>query len=250
MTPYDSYVICTAPRSGSTMLCSLLTASGVAGRPASYFHEPSVADWLQDLGLTADPAAEARAQVAAAFDAAIRAGRGDGALFGLRLQGHSLGFFRTQLAVLHPGEATDVARLRRAFGATRFIFLRRADKLDQAVSYLKAEQTGLWHVAPDGSELERLAPHREPAYDRARIAETVAMMEGHDRAWEAWFAQERVAPLRIAYDDLSADPTGVLRRVLADLGLDPAAAEGVSPGVRKIADGTNRDWVERYRAGR
>lgn len=250
MTTYDSYVICTAPRSGSTMLCSLLAATGVAGRPASYFHEPSVADWLKDLGLSADPAAEVRAQVAAAFEAALRAGRSGGGLFGLRLQGHSLGFFQTQLAVLHPDEVTDAARLRRAFGATRFIYLRRADKLDQAVSYLKAEQTGLWHVAPDGSELERLAPHRDPAYDREKIAETVAMMEGYDRAWETWFAQEGIAPLRIGYDDLSADPTGVLRRVLADLGLDPAAAEGVSPGVRKISDGTNRDWVERYRDGR
>jgi len=250
MTTYDAYVICTAPRSGSTMLCSLLAATGVAGKPASYFHEPSVAEWLEDLGLSADPAAEARAQVATAFEAALRAGRGGGAMFGLRLQGHSLGFFRSQLAVLHPEAATDVARLRRAFGVIRFIYLRRADKLDQAVSYLKAEQTGLWHVAPDGSELERLAPHREPAYDREKIAGTVATMEGYDRAWEDWFANEGIAPLRIAYDELSADPSDVLRRVLADLGLDPAAAEGVSPGVRKLSDGTNRDWAERYRAGR
>ena len=29
----------------------------------------------------------------------------------------------------------------------------------------KAQQTGLWHIAPDGTELERVAPAQEPHYD-------------------------------------------------------------------------------------
>ena len=33
----------------------------------------------------------------------------------------------------------------------------RENKLAQAVSLIKAEQTGLWHIAPDGTELERVA---------------------------------------------------------------------------------------------
>ena len=60
---------------------------------------------------------------------------------------------------------TDTERFQRLFGSTLFVYLARPDKLAQAVSYLKAEQTGLWHLAPNGTELERIAPHREPAYD-------------------------------------------------------------------------------------
>lgn len=250
MTIYDSYVICTAPRSGSTLLCKLLTVTRVAGRPASYFHRPAVEDWQQRLGIVPDAGATERAALDAVFRAAIREGNAGTGVFGLRLQAHSLKFFLPRLAELCPEAAGDVARFRQVFGETLFVYLQRADKLAQAVSYLKAEQTGLWHVAADGSELERLAPHRDPAYDREAIRAVIETMEGHDRAWEDWFAREGVRPLRISYDALSSDPLGVLRGVLERLGLESEAACGVVPGVRKLADETSRNWVERYRSGR
>lgn len=53
--------------------------------------------------------------------------------------------------------------------------------------------------------------------------------------------------MRISYDDLAADPTRVLRRILDRLGLDIAAADGVTPSVRKLGDGTNLAWAARFR---
>lgn len=47
---FDSYVLCTSPRSGSTLLCSLLAATGLSGNPKSYFHRPSVKSWASNLG--------------------------------------------------------------------------------------------------------------------------------------------------------------------------------------------------------
>src|SRR3954467_13591327 len=35
--PDHSYLVCATPRSGSTLLCELLAATGVAGRPAEHF---------------------------------------------------------------------------------------------------------------------------------------------------------------------------------------------------------------------
>src|SRR4051794_11021098 len=37
--PLLGYLVCATPRSGSTLLCELLTSTGVAGRPAEYFEE-------------------------------------------------------------------------------------------------------------------------------------------------------------------------------------------------------------------
>src|SRR5215213_3769543 len=37
--PTHSYLICTTPRSGSTLLCELLEGTGVAGRPDEYFQQ-------------------------------------------------------------------------------------------------------------------------------------------------------------------------------------------------------------------
>ena len=42
--------------------------------------------------------------------------------------------------------------------SNRYLHLSREDKLAQAVSDLKAEQSGLWHVFTDGSERETTDP--------------------------------------------------------------------------------------------
>jgi len=245
---FDSYIICTSPRSGSTLLCKLLAATGVAGNPASYFHEPSVASWASELGIVPEPWWGERETLAGVFRAAIAEGNGGTDVSGIRLQRHSFNFFHEKLALLYPGEHADLARLRRAFGSTLFIHLRRRDKVEQAVSYLKAHQTGLWHVALDGSELERLAPPGEPVYDADELRKHVETMTGYDRDWNAWFQREGIEPMCVDYDALAAAPVRTVKEILGRLGRDRAAADGIVPGVRKLADSESRDWVARYRS--
>jgi trehalose 2-sulfotransferase len=248
MTKYDAFMICTSPRSGSTLLCKLLGATGVAGNPESWFYRPAVEDWLDELDVVPQPGATERDILAAVFRAAIKKGSGGKGPFGLRQQGENFPFLFEKLAVLCPQETTDAGRFQKVFGATLFIHLTRVDKVDQAVSYLIAEQTGLWHVAPDGSELERVAPHREPSYDTEKLRACIEMLTEYDRVWNAWFVREGINPFRIFYDDLAADPIGTLGDVLCGLGLDRAAASDVRPGVKKLADSINHDWVVRFRA--
>ena len=245
---FDAYVICTSPRSGSTLLCYLLEATGIAGVPDSYFHEPSVAAWIEDLGLSPDPATGEVETLQEVFRKAIALGSGDTGMLGLRLQRHSFGCFTEKLALLHPDPTTDVGRFEAAFGRTLFVHLTREDKLEQAVSFVKARQSGLWHRAPDGSELERLSAPQELCYDREAIAAEMAGMIAMDAAWADWFDGEGITPLRLTYSGLSADPIGTLRTVLTALGRDPASADAVEIGVAKLSDATNEDWVARFRA--
>jgi len=248
MAKCDSYVICTSPRSGSTLLCKLLAQTGIAGNPDSYFHQPSISAWLDDLELTVDSSLPERDVLAAIFKAAIAEGSLDTGMFGVRLQRHSFDFFTEKLAVLHPGYASDVERLRAAFGPTSFIYLMREDKVEQAISLVKAQQTGLWHRAPDGTELERLAPPQEPTYDGDALRAQFDELTAYERDWESWFETENIEPLRLTYEGLSEAPKETLGKVLEHLGLDARAANGVTPDVAKLADGTNRDWAARFRA--
>ena len=248
MRRHDAYVVCTTPRSGSTLLCSLLAATGRAGRPGSHFHGPSVDGWVRSFGLAVDPAASRRDTLARIVAAAVERGRGGTDLFGLRLQHHGLDVLLRQLAVLHPDVVGDADRMRAAFGRTLFVHLTRADRIGQAVSHVRAEQTGLWHRAADGTELERLGPPAPPRYDpeaiRSRLGEALA----GDRRWAAWFATEGIVPVTVTYESLSARPAEVLADLLEHLGLERTMAEGVEPGVGKLADETSRRWVERFRA--
>ena len=176
MSQFDAYVIVTSPRSGSTLLCKMLTATACAGVPESYFHTPSVADWLKEYGLRQAGYPNSVAALRAVFAQVSKQGRGATKLFGLRVQRPSFAFLVQHMALLFPEAKTDLARFEAAFGRTRFVHLTRQDKLAQAVSMVRAEQTGLWHRHADGRELERLAPASAPIYDRLAIAQKMALL--------------------------------------------------------------------------
>jgi LPS sulfotransferase NodH len=245
MKTQGAYIICTAPRSGSTLLCRMLKATGIAGDPSSLFYRPAIDDWADRLGVPAEGRTE-RDHLAALIAAALERGRGGTPVFGLRQQRASFAYLCEKLAVLHPEAKTDRDRIERSFGPTRFIHLTRADKLSQAISLLKAQQTGLWHVAVDGSELERTDAPRTPEYDAAAISDTIATLTDYDRGWANWFAQQAIEPIRLTYDDLAEAPTESLCKLLDTLSLDPTAANTVTPDVKKMADTTTESWAARF----
>jgi len=250
MLRYKSYIICTSPRSGSTLLCGLLAATGKVGNPDSHFHTPSISSWLKSYKLSRDDYASDRDAVSAVFKAACKQGTGNTRLFGLRLQRGSFDFFIQQAGVLYPEAGNDLERIQAVFGTTLFIHLTRPNKLDQAISRVKAAQTGLWHRAADGTELERLSAPKDPIYDQGQIAQHLAELTALDEAWFNWFAKEKLKPLRISYDVLSVDPEFVLTQILDKLGLDGEIARGINPTVAKLADATNQIWSERFLAER
>ncbi len=248
--PHQSFILCTSPRSGSTLLCRMLAGTGQCGQPDSYFHAPSLKAWLEDYDLAGHRYATRPEALRAVFDAAIAEGCGGTGCFGLRIQQHSFAFFLEQLALLFPTPAQVSERIEAAFGPTRYVWLARRDKLAQAVSYVKAQQSGLWHKAPDGTELERLSPPRRPVFDRDAITRQIAAFEQADAAWAAWFEAVGVDPLCISYDALAAAPRAVLAEVLTFLGKDPALAAKAEIPVARLADQQSRDWARRFLAGR
>ena len=239
---YDSYIICTSPRSGSTLLCHLLRDTGIAGHPQSYFHRPSLSEWR--IGLDLPPSAD----LPDIIHAAKRTGEADAGLFGLRLQRHSFDFLMEQLRALHPEADSDMACLTKTFGRTRLVHLTRADKVDQAVSLVRADQSGLWHKHADGSELERNGQGQEPRYDHAAIVHHVAELTAFENDWNTWFDAIGQRPHRITYDQLATDPAGTVGTLLAALGLDSTAAASLRPATAKLADATNAAWAAQFRA--
>ena len=246
MAHHQSYIICTSPRSGSTLLCKLLQKTGKAGMPESHFHNPSISNWLSNHKLSREEFATEPAALSAIFEAARRRGAGNTGVFGLRLQRPSFEFFMKQLGVLHPELSSDMERIETVFGKTLFIFLTRQNKLEQAISFVKATQTGLWHMAPDGTELERLSAPQEPVYDPNAIAKQFSRTTAFDEGWKTWFAAQKIKPLRVTYDELSANPQATLSRIIGRLGVNYEPAPDAHPPVAKLADTINQDWAERF----
>lgn len=235
-------MICTSPRSGSTLLCTLLRATRVAGWPESWLYGPSIGDWAKRMELPEDT--PFRDIVAGVLDK----GRAGGSVFGLRQQWPSFPLLCSTLERERP-ETTARGRLEGALGPLRYVYLKREDKVEQAVSLIRANQTGIWHRNADGSIYERKDPSGEDGFDANAIEEQARQLTCYDECWSAWFDAEKITPLRLTYDDLSSNPNGTLALVLDWIGIDPSHANGITAPTRRLADAKSKDWVRRVKTG-
>lgn len=244
---YSSYIICGTPRSGSTMLCEMLAATGVAGRPNSYFRQQSFEHWADRWGVPHPDGVDNAAFDRAFLAAMLREGSNGTGIFGIRIMWVSIAEASRRLDRLNgaPGDVTE--RFKEAFGLPLYIHLSREDKVAQAISRLRAEQSGLWHVASDGSTYEGVAIPAPTRYDGARIKALYDELHGDEAGWEAFFATHGIAPLRLTYNTMTANPQGALAGILAALGRDPEIARTVSVRTSKMGDGTSREWADRFR---
>lgn len=244
---FDGYIICGTPRTGSTLLCDLLASTRKLGNPDSFYGRKFISWWAEQWNLpNRDTMSESEFNIAY-LNAAIRAGKGETDIFGLRLMGENLDELSAILDQIFPQLPSDKARFEKAFGTLLYIHLARADKLAQAVSLIKAEQTGLWHIAPDGTEIERLAPPKDPQYDFERIRCEVRDLETYEAAWNVWFEEQNITPLRVGYEHLATDPAVTLTGICEAMGVQAPNADDVRPGVAKLSDETSLDWMRRYR---
>lgn len=127
------------------------------------------------------------------------------------------------------------------------MYLGRADVVAQAVSWLRAEQTGTWYIGGIGEIAGNAGTGRAPSFDAGRIGQIIQMLDEHNAAWEAWFASSGVRPHRVSYEELDADMAGVTRGILDFLGLDVPDQRVIVPRHQRQADELSGQWIERYR---
>ncbi len=239
--PARSYVLCSTPRTGSTLLCSLLQSTGCAGRPESYFraqdYDSRAAAWgiLQPDGSVA---------FQGYLDCVLNQGTSANGLFAVRIMWETLSELIDRLQELGLS-GSDQKMLEQAFGPVKFVYLHRRDRLAQAISRLRAEQTNVWHVT-SRSDLAS-ADSADVTYDRERLEQFVAESESHNAAWASWFERNRVDPLRVEYEDLAENGDRITRRVLSFVGAPSPAAPTRSPNLR-MADALSLEWAARFRA--
>ena len=243
-----TWILASVPRSGSTLLCRMLWETGGAGAPKEYLNPAQIRDWEVRLGESLWVRARHRALVGpltvlagrgrwddcrlAAYLSRLRSRRSTSeGWFGLKLHYHHFRRF-----FLEPGRSVE-----RFLGPTRWVAIRRRDRLAQAVSWARALQSGRW------------ASHQRPrwpaVYCRPQIEWLQRRIVEQESGWERYFERERIEPLRLEYEDLAADPEAAVRRVLRFLGLERAETMAVArPPIRRQADERSARWIARYRA--
>jgi LPS sulfotransferase NodH len=226
----------------------LLDSTGVAGHPESYFRQPDEHSWADRWGIASSP--DGAFSYADYVQAALATGRTENGVFAARIMWGTLDQVVSKLATVYPELAgADGDLLERAFGRTRFVYLRRDDVVAQAVSWHLAEQTNVWfetaQVRPE-PEPEPV-PGREPHFGFDQIQQLVQLIEEHNAAWRGWFSAAGIRPHMVRYEDLDADPVGVTRGILDFLGLELPAGREILVQHKRLADELNTRWIGRYR---
>jgi LPS sulfotransferase NodH len=258
--PDSAYLVCATPRSGSTLLCEMLRATGLAGNPFEHFEflrhsglprqpreyfagmaDPSVLELLAPLEPgrpSAEPAAAWRARI-------VRAGQTPNGVWGGKLMWGHVPDLLARARALDGLEGAELATvLRVLLGDVRFVLVTRADKVSQAASLWRAVQTRRWRANAGAPR----RPHHA-VYHFAAIDHLVRQLEAAEAAWRAWFDAMPAGPgrpLELSYEAIAAEPRAAVEQVLGFCGF--AGVPIGDPPLRHQRDARSRAWVARYLA--
>lgn len=245
--------IASVERTGSTLLCSILRATKVAGHPLEYLNvqtdnfdrlrrrlgAPRIRPhrWPVALVRSAtgrypwrDISSFTPASVREYLLAVAEANATTNGVFGVKMHWNQ---YRRHMLDL----GLDVG----LWGApVSWVRITRRDEVRQAISFVRAAQTESWN--------SNMAATSTPVYDADAIAAALRRIDDENESWDRHLARLGVEPLRVTYEALVADPDSVVRRILDSVG---ASVDTVPPaGTRPQSDETNREWARRFLAER
>ena len=244
--PRRTLVIATHPRSGSTLLGEAIHTAGGVGLPLEYFHR----------GFR--PRFEARWRTASSdayIQAAHRLRTDPAGVFAVKLFWQDLEELahergptpRSDVPRPRPGDLSPsdyrelFARVEDAIPTPTYVYLRRRDRVRQAVSIVTAQGTGRWRDVPG-------APRRPavetPTYDFERLAVQIADADRCHRHWTAFFAALGVQPYELSYERLVGDYQATVESLLTKIGATDKTAQ--PPRLHRQSDAASEAMALRF----
>ena len=152
--------------------------------------------------------------------------------------------FDSLRSALCPPAGTDAGLqfMQTTFPDPQFVWLRRADKVRQGISWWRAAVTDQWGLRP-GQEAGQPAPDVEEMVQLVRLAEWC------EDGWRQWFASTGIQPCEVRYEDLAGDRLAVANTVLEFLRLPQLDADDLPPvRYRQQADSLTERYVHLVRS--
>lgn len=276
VNPGTSYLVCATPRSGSTLVCECLKATGVAGRPEEYFEalrhsgrpkqptdyfagvdDRSILDHLGERGIGEAPESRSPLWSRTAYDRyldwAKQGGTTQNGVFGAKMMWGYFGDFVSLVRNVPEYAYVPLAELLpEIFPNLTFVRVQRANKLRQAVSLWKAIQTATWRDEGNGPgespPYESFAREHKPQlrFHYKAIDHLLDLLQREEGYWDAFFAYLNIRPEIVLYENFYRDRDVATVRLLSDLGIDAPDDFTFEPKMRRQSDGINEDWARRY----
>lgn len=226
-------IIATTPRTGGHLLSDLLSSTQVCGRPSEYVLHHADYIWRSFEGCTS------RREYLNYY---LRHGWSANGVFGAKVTWRQFCALTEDLT----GRSSFNYSLRaqvldQCFGRCRYIFLRRRDRIRQAISYFRATQTGQWS-SMTASTMTAVAANR---FDADAVDKFLCEIERFESIWLDYFNELQGNCLQLYYEDLARDPRSSIAQTLAFLGINEWS--GICrTELRRQSDGLTEEWVSRY----
>ena len=234
MEPVRGYVICCVQRTGSWLLAHTLADTGYAGRPSDYFDGEERENHTREWGV---PPGHLAPYVRAVWGHATT----PNGVLGSKLMWNDFDWLRSSL---RPPAGIDAGLefMRTTFPDPQFVWLRRADKVRQGISWWRAAVTSQW-----GLRLGQEA--KQPPPDVEEMVQLVQFAQRCEDGWRQWFASTGIQACEVVYEDLARDRLAVANMVLEFLRLPQLDAGDLPPvRYRQQADTLTERYVDLVRS--
>lgn len=177
------YVICTTPRSGSNLLCDLLSSSGVMGKPQEFLNPTGSILPISKKNNLID--VESRININDYLNHIINNFSSANNCFGLKVL-----FDQFQPLV-------QLKEIKQFFQECKYIWLLRQDIIAQAVSMYIAEETEAWKSFGKEKKSRNLVE-----YNEEKIARWVERLKKQNFSWLDFFLVNQIEYLQVTYEDI------------------------------------------------
>ncbi len=209
-------IILSMPRSGSSWLASLTNATGQMG---------VVDEWLDFTHLTPPKGPKGRPVL---NEKILRAARTDNGNFAVKI------FPRQLLQVIDEYEFDFIRRAMREH-ETKLVLLERTDRKAQAVSLVRAMQTGQWRGEQPAS--------KAPKYNFGALAQAYFhICRGYD-FWRSYLTLQGFPYQHFTYEDMLSNPAPYLKLVSSHFGEPVPVGESTQEIQR---DPLSSEWLETF----
>lgn len=236
-----TYMICANHRSGSGLLGAGLGSTSIAGSPGGEFFQYRAfknrnpdKPFLEDLSTLRDYLSDLYQET-----------KTDNGVFGFKIMWTGFNTLMNKINQMGINTRNRREVLERIFPNLKYIYIYRQDKLRQAISLVRANQSQVWYIQ-QGSRQKQDKSNLK--YDGHQI--TSDLLEHvilNDLRWQQFFEEYGISPLMICYEKFSDDYSGHIIKTLEYLNYSDKENVLIGdPPYEKTRDKLTEQWVERY----